>query len=260
MMVGSLATAFPGALLLGLWERAGPLGPVDRALMLASAAGGDPEQLAARPVGLTYLRVLDLRERMLGPQLTATAGCPACADVVEFDLDVRELRTAADGVRGDADASELGAQRQVEVDARDGRVTLTWRPPTPTDLVEVARAADPAAELTRRCVRVTTGAPGTVDPVTLDLRVLADIEQAMAAADPLAEVVVAVTCPACDTTFPADVDLAAFVWAEVEAGARKVLDDVDLLARTYGWSEPDVLALSETRRAAYVGLASGVTS
>jgi hypothetical protein len=33
--------------------------------------------------------------------------------------------------------------------------------------------------------------------------------------------------------------------------------DVDALARAYGWSEPQVLALSATRRAAYLQLIGG---
>ena len=37
-----------------------------------------------------------------------------------------------------------------------------------------------------------------------------------------------------------------------EARARALLAAVHTLARAYGWSEPDVLALSEQRRAAYL--------
>jgi hypothetical protein len=46
------------------------------------------------------------------------------------------------------------------------------------------------------------------------------------------------------------------VWAEVDVRARRLLADVATLARTYGWTEPEVLALSEARRAAYLRLAT----
>jgi hypothetical protein len=158
---------------------------------------------------------------------------------------------------------QLGAPRR--------RVTLTWRPPTPADLRAAASAADPVADLTRRCLRMAPAgedpdrshggdpALGDLDQITLDGDVLAAIEQAMAEADPLAEVVAAVTCPYCTTGFPAEVDLGEFVWSELEALARRLLVDVDLLARAYGWTEHDVLALSDARRAAYVRMASGGT-
>ena len=53
----------------------------------------------------------------------------------------------------------------------------------------------------------------------------------------------------------ADFDLAAFVWAEFGAQARRLLHEVDALGRAYGWTEGEVLALGERRRAAYVDLA-----
>jgi hypothetical protein len=46
----------------------------------------------------------------------------------------------------------------------------------------------------------------------------------------------------------------SFVWAELEAQAHRLLHEIDVLARAYGWSEPEVLALGERRRAAYVSL------
>jgi hypothetical protein len=46
--------------------------------------------------------------------------------------------------------------------------------------------------------------------------------------------------------------VAAFVWEEIEACAARLLDDVHVLARAYGWSERAILALPEMRRAAYL--------
>ena len=77
----------------------------------------------------------------------------------------------------------------------------------------------------------------------------------MAEADPLAEVLVDVVCPACAAQFVADLDIASFVWAEVRARAQRLLRDVDVLARAYGWTEPEVLALTDRRRDAYLALA-----
>ena len=55
--------------------------------------------------------------------------------------------------------------------------------------------------------------------------------------------------------FVADLDLASFVWAEVRARAQRLLRDVDVLARAYGWTEPEVLELTDRRREAYLALA-----
>ncbi len=65
---------------------------------------------------------------------------------------------------------------------------------------------------------------------------------------------VTLACPGCGAGFVADLDVAAFIWAEFDLAAKRVLGDVDALARAYGWTEPDVLALGDTRRAAYLRL------
>jgi len=80
----------------------------------------------------------------------------------------------------------------------------------------------------------------------------------MGDADPLAEVLVDVVCPACDTEFVADLDVGAFVWAEVHGRAQRLLHEVDVLARAYGWTETEVLALGDRRREAYLTLAGEV--
>ena len=50
-------------------------------------------------------------------------------------------------------------------------------------------------------------------------------------------------------------DIGSFVWHELTAWAQRAMDDVHVLARAYGWSESEVLALSAWRRQRYVELA-----
>ena len=61
-------------------------------------------------------------------------------------------------------------------------------------------------------------------------------------------------CPACRTEFAVDLDIAGFVWAELRARAQRLLREVHVLALAYGWTEDEVLALGERRRAAYLEL------
>jgi len=83
------------------------------------------------------------------------------------------------------------------------------------------------------------------------------VEAAISDADPAADVVFTLVCPACAVAWTAPLDLAGFVWEEVEHAAHQIMTDVDVLARAYGWREPDVLALSPWRRHCYLGLAQG---
>ena len=178
--------------LLDLWERAWILGPVDRALELAEATGADPAALLGSPLGETHRAVLDLRESLLGSDLAALASCPTCTERVEFALNTTRLRALV---------GEPG--------------TDAGRPPTPTDLLAVVGSPNPGAALVSRRVVGDN---------------LAGAEELMTAADPLAEVLVGLTCPQCGTGFEADVDVGAFVWAEVDVAARRLLHEVHVEA------------------------------
>jgi hypothetical protein len=227
--------------LLDLWEQGTALSPVERALALAGASGAEISVLRGRPYGRTNAGVLALREAMTGPDLAATASCPGCGTRVEFAL-------RAEGLRAQPGLGDGGT---IEV----GEYVVDWRPPTPDDLLEAAGAAEPGWALRHRCLAVASAGGDPVEPDTVPADLLGRAEAAMAEADPLAEVLVGLTCPECGIAFESDLDLGSFVWAEVEARARRVLQDVDTLARAYGWTEGEVLGLSESRRSAYLQLA-----
>ena len=108
-----------------------------------------------------------------------------------------------------------------------------------------------------RCVTSVTGPDGEQDATRLPAPARAAVARAMAEADPLAEVLADAACPACGVEFVADLDVAGFVWAELRTHARRLLREVDTLARAYGWTEAEVLSLDERRRAAYLELAQG---
>jgi hypothetical protein len=229
--------------LLDLWEQAEGLPPVERALSLAASNGADPDALRSEPVGRTNAHVLALREDILGPSLAATASCPSCKEVVEFVVDTTVLRRQQPGPAG--------------ASAVSGEVTVDWRSPTPEDLIAVASEPTPEHTLRRRCLTVSRtealegpDQPDDVDSLSDEL--VEQIELAMADADPLAEVLAALTCPECRAEFESDLDLGGFVWAEVDARAKRLMHEVDVLARAYGWTEAEVLALSERRRASYL--------
>jgi hypothetical protein len=212
------AAGLTAAATLELWERVEPLGPVERAVELA---GGD--EAATLPLGQRDARLLRLRTQLAGGALEATASCPRCGELVEFSADPAALPAGGRSVEG------------------------PWRLPDSRDLAAAADAGDAAAAervLLERCT-------GVADPPEELRRAVAE---AIAAADPLAEVLVDAVCPACSEAFVAEIDVAAFVSAELRMRAERLLRDVDTLARAYGWSEGEVLALGEGRRAAYLRL------
>jgi hypothetical protein len=72
--------------------------------------------------------------------------------------------------------------------------------------------------------------------------------------DPLAVCLLDVRCPECGVYWECELDVAEFVWVEIEAEALRVLRDVHTLASACGWHEADILAMSPLRRRAYLEL------
>jgi hypothetical protein len=228
--------------LLVLWERGCPRQPLDRALLLGAWARPDlgPGGLADLPLGALNRALLGLRAALFGPAIDAYVDCEVCGTRLALALDTEDLRVAAAGPDG----------------PREGRLGgRHWRTPTIRDLAAAAGEASPqAAALTilRRCLSPLPTPAELTDSELADLLVEADA--ALESSDPGAEIGLALTCDACGHRWVASLDIAALLWDEVAARARGLLGEVDTLARTYGWSEAEILGLSPVRRAAYLDL------
>jgi hypothetical protein len=229
---------------LDVWEEGQAYGPTVRALALLAAAGSaEPwEELERLPLGERDRRLLGLRRTTAGPRLDVFARCPACAEPLELTLDIRELLAAFTPVLPEGEL------------ARDD-LALRFRPLTSADLLAVERCVD--VEDARRSLAAACllearreGRPVAVEELSDEE--LAALAGALADADPGAELLFDLRCPACDALWQQALDAAAFVWEELEAQARRILGEVHVLARAYGWREAEVVALSPRRRRLYL--------
>jgi hypothetical protein len=237
-------TALAGGRLLDAWEEGSVAGDAAvRPLHLLRAVEPERslEELGAEPLGRRDARLGALRRRIIGPVVEATTQCPSCTEPVETSFDVDDLWPAEDVV--------------AEVDVAVDGFSVACRPITTADLAAVRTADDVEAALFARCVVRASRDGHPVAPHALPPSVRAEVEASLADADPCADVVLALVCPACDTAWSAPFDLASFLWEEVDHAARRLLAEVDVLARAYGWREPDILALSPWRRRRYLELA-----
>src|SRR5215212_6514237 len=84
--------------LLRDWEVGEDQHPLERTLTLLAAACSELtwDDLAALSVGQRDARLLTLREQTSGPKLNGFAKCPRCAQRLEFDVAVADLRVAPD--------------------------------------------------------------------------------------------------------------------------------------------------------------------
>jgi hypothetical protein len=222
---------------LEVWEAAAGAAPLARDDALLRSAGADaPQGLGARNAAL-----LATRMQLFGPRWPLRSRCPACGSDCGFEADCSVLLPQLDG--GDAAAAATHTLRVGEREIR-------FRLPLADDLRETARAPDAASAsraLLRRCVQGEAAEDLSEDAQDA-------LSARMDALDPGAHIGFALACPDCGHAWHAPVDVGDALWSEVQAAAERTLLDIDALARAYGWSEPQVLALSPTRRAAYLQL------
>jgi hypothetical protein len=234
--------------IISLWERGFDRHPVDQALVLLSTACPSlaPEQLSSLAIGRRDAQLLRLREVIFGPNATSTARCPHCAESLEFTVQTADLV---------AQVPERGAPHEL---VQDG-LTLKFRLPDSTDLAAIVACPDVATArrvLCGRCVVEANRDGMTIASETLSEQETAQLASLMAERDPLADITLDLDCAVCGHGWSVAFDIASFLWLEIEGLAKRLLGEVHRLARFYGWSEADILALSSARRNFYLEQAS----
>lgn len=242
--------------LLLAWERGLDQSPSWRALALLGAYSPDiaSAKLAALPIGARDARLLRLRESLFGHSIAAVSRCPECGEKLDVAFNVEDvLHLPLEAIDRVIDDPDIQAHH-LNADGYD----IAYRLPTSADLIAVSLLPDdsaPQQTLLQRCVIGVqqSGVPTTID--VLPDTVITALSDDMANADPHAQIELALSCPACDHAWRSLFDIAAFLWSEVHAWAQHILHEVHILARAYGWREPDILAMSARRRRIYLDLA-----
>lgn len=245
-----------------IWEHGASQHPLDRALLCL--AWGCPEvpipDLAQLPLGIRDAALLTLRELTFGPRMDSQANCPQCGELLEFSLNVSDIRVVdldrsiSECDSGAADGLHRPSPHQLHTENLD----LTFRLPTSLDLAAIATIPPPEArtQLAHRCLLHAKQAGQPLTAEAIPAEAIAHLSRHLADADPQAEILLDFQCPACQHPWQSLFDIVEFFWSELQAQAQQILREVHVLARAYGWREMDILALSSTRRQFYLDLVS----
>ncbi|MGK5114711.1 MULTISPECIES: hypothetical protein [unclassified Geodermatophilus] len=280
-MLDDRAGVLPG----GFWDEAGrrhrtvalrPLTGHEEEL-LAGGDGGNPPALVTAVLGRCLTRLgemapvptdvvrrllvgdrdyllLQLRQLTFGDEVRATLVCPweACGEQVAIEFAVSDVPVHGSPLPAPDYTVRLSSE------ADDARSEIRFRLPNGADQEAVAPWAEhnEAAALTALLRRCVLGAdPPSEDCVAaLSPRARAELEAEMERLAPRVERTMTTSCVECGRPFTVPFDLHRFFFGDLRTDADLLYREVHVLAWHYGWSEPDVLALSQARRRTYIDL------
>ena len=231
--------------IIGVWERGRRASSHERALLLAELAGLDRSESNALAIGTRDAALAAERIARFGVRARAAISCPSCREGLEFNVNFQAAR-------------ELGFTQPGEGPwlLEHESFSLRFRLPSTTDLMAVAehekRGESGRAALLERIVLDAARNGDPVSPKVLPEAVIAAVEAEIERLDPISDIRFAQACPTCQYRFEAPFDIARFCWHELDVDARRLLQEVDLLARSYGWSESEILGMSRVRRLTYL--------
>jgi hypothetical protein len=175
--------------------------------------------------------------------VAALASCDraGCGERIELEFELESFaRTAEPGAFAWKDAGQC-----VNLRLPTGDDQRRWADALPVD--------DPGlpAWIGAQLVRDVDGTP-LEEGWQLPESWLPGVEAALADQDPATDLRVGGACTSCGAGFSAEIDLEALLLGRLARLQQDLLLDVHLLARSYHWSEAQILALPAWRRAYYL--------
>jgi hypothetical protein len=219
-------------------------------------ASVSPEDVRSLTVGDRDALLLHLRRLTLGNRIQASMVCPreGCREKLDVELAVSDLLLPPNG----------NAKEFFETEVRDKKTTykVKFRLPNGADQEEAARLAllDPEAgskRILERCIRKVEKGKVSVKTNDRPLKTLAKhLPRLMAELDPQAEVLLNMTCPACEESFAINFDIGDYFFRELMSHSDSLYREVHILAFHYHWAEQEILNLSHVKRQIYLDLLS----
>jgi hypothetical protein len=239
------------AVLLRAWEEgwSQALSLRVSSLLLAACPGASEESISELPVGSRDRELFALRTETFGRELVGLAACPECSEEVEAHFDISNVLGA-----------ERGSESTNSLEINDDGYVVRFRVPRAADLVALHSTAsefEARSLLLERCVERASHGGKDISVFDLPAETIGSVAEAMAKADPTAEVQLTLHCSGCAHRWIAFLDIASFLWEEINGWAVRLLRDIHVLARAYGWSEQQILSLSQRRRQIYLELCRG---
>lgn len=214
----------------------------------------EADDVRALTVGDREALLLHLRRLTYGDKISSLLTCPqaGCGEKMNLELAISDILVLP---------NQHGEESyEMKLKEKNDDYKIKFRLPTGVDQEAVVKMSgdDLAAaskRLLQRCIQEMSRNGHKVKyENNLPATVAKALSQRMAELDPQAEILLKMTCPACQQEFTANFDIGDFFFKELAAHSQQVFREVHLLAWHYHWDEKDILNMTRSRRQIYLNL------
>ena len=232
--------------LLELWEYGHAATPFEygNLLLMLDDARNDEDDILDLTLGERDRYLLDLRKRLFGSKINAESHCKECSEKQDMSFTIQDIMVKNYHVKN-------------EYDMLTEELSIKLRPVKLRDLslVSSKQKHETAEDMLLELCILSAKKNGNKIPVTsMSQQEKANIVSEMSEIDPQSEIIINSKCPSCGVVCNFVFDICAYLRTEIDAYVRQLLLDVHYLSASYGWSESDVLAMSDHRRRMYINM------
>lgn len=233
--------------LLTIWEQGMDQSVIQKSLILLCHANPEMEleDVVKFSIGKRDTMLFQLREWMFGSRLINTAFCQKCNKQIEWENDISDLKIFDKNIE----------QLQDEYSSKIEDFIIRFRVPNTKDFINNSASdvsnPDPK-KILKNCILEVKKDSNDFEISNLPDKVFDALEDQIEKEDSQADIRMLLTCPNCSNQWEASFDIVSYLWAEIHSWAKNILQEVAFLARSFGWSEQEILFMSPKRRQMYL--------
>lgn len=179
-----------------------------------------------------------IRRALFGNQFTNIAHCPQCSQKLEWEFSYQQLQIP----------SILDIKDNVEIPLNITGTKMLVRLPTSIDV-----KLNNENEILNNCILNHSDLKDKINANKLpDFNT--KINDAFAANCHASNISYQLQCVDCSHNWQGIFDILSYLWKEIDQWAKGFLQQISLLAKNYGWSELEIINMSQNRRNHYLQL------
>lgn len=226
--------------ILNIWDDCVNKDQIYRGVALASLAlkENDTANLMEWSIEKRDTALFHIRKALFGTKFNNITHCPNCAQTMEWELSLPDLEIPIlDGMPDNL---------KISIDTTD--YNLFVRLPNSNDLL-----ANDEMRIIENCILNPDDFPDqNIDKKLPEL--VQPINDQYDKNCHASNITYKLKCIDCSHEWQGVFDILTYLWKEIDQWAKSFLNQIYLLARTFGWSETEIINMSENRRNHYLNL------